>query len=65
MSWNTSLIWIPRPAKTTMLRIHNEGSAECGVYPRPQAERKVAEVLALAVRHGHPLQCERRLKTVR
>jgi len=45
-------------ARATMLRIHNEGVAECGFYPRPEAEHKVAEVLAFAERHRHPLQCD-------
>ena len=44
-------------AKNTMLRIHNEGAGECGFYLREEAERKVAEVLAFAERHEHPLQC--------
>ena len=44
-------------ATHTMLRIHNEGAAECGFYPRQEAEQKVAEVLAFAERHCHPLQC--------
>jgi ATP-dependent Clp protease adaptor protein ClpS len=39
-------------AKNTMLRIHNEGAGECGFYLREEAERKVAEVLAFAERHG-------------
>ena len=44
-------------AKRTMFRIHNEGTADCGFYPNQEAERKVAEVLAFAVQHGHPLRC--------
>jgi ATP-dependent Clp protease adaptor protein ClpS len=44
-------------AERTMFLVHNEGAADCGFYPRQEAERKVAEVLAFAVRHGHPLQC--------
>jgi ATP-dependent Clp protease adaptor protein ClpS len=44
-------------AMATMLRIHNEGAAECGFYPRPEAEQKVTEVLAFAECHRHPLQC--------
>jgi len=47
----------PETAKRTMLRIHNEGAGECGFYPRQEAEQKVAEVVAFAERHGHPLQC--------
>jgi ATP-dependent Clp protease adaptor protein ClpS len=44
-------------ATNTMLRVHNEGTADCGFYPRREAEQKVAEVLAFAGRHRHPLQC--------
>jgi ATP-dependent Clp protease adaptor protein ClpS len=44
-------------ATLTMLRVHNEGTAECGFYPRQEAEKKVTEVLAFAERHRHPLQC--------
>jgi ATP-dependent Clp protease adaptor protein ClpS len=44
-------------AKSIMFRIHNEGAADCGFYPRREAEQKVAEVLAFAKRHHHPLQC--------
>ena len=45
-------------AKRTVHRIDSEGSAECGFYPRAEAERKVADVLAFAERHRHPLQCD-------
>lgn len=41
-----------------MLKVHNEGSAICGVYPKDIAETKVAQVLAFAAQHGHPLRCE-------
>lgn len=44
-------------AKQMMFHIHKEGAAKCGSYPRLEAEQKVAEVLAFAERHGHPLQC--------
>jgi ATP-dependent Clp protease adaptor protein ClpS len=41
-----------------MLRVHNEGVAECGVYAEEEeAKTKVAAVLALAREHQHPLQC--------
>jgi ATP-dependent Clp protease adaptor protein ClpS len=49
MDWET--------ATQTMLRIHDQSSAECGFYPRQEAEQKVADVLAFAERHRHPLQC--------
>jgi ATP-dependent Clp protease adaptor protein ClpS len=44
-------------AMQVMLKVHNEGSAVCGVYPRDIAETKVAQVSAYAVQHGHPLRC--------
>lgn len=44
-------------AQRLILRIHNRGAAECGFYPREIAEQKVAEVMALAHTHGHPLEC--------
>jgi ATP-dependent Clp protease adaptor protein ClpS len=44
-------------AATLVLRIHNEGRAVCGTYRRDEAEKKVADVLAIAAKHKHPLQC--------
>jgi len=40
-----------------MLKVHNEGSAECGVYSRDVAETKGAQVTEFAQQHGHPLRC--------
>jgi ATP-dependent Clp protease adaptor protein ClpS len=40
-----------------MYRIHNEGKAICGTYSHEEAEKKVADVLAFAAKHKHPLQC--------
>jgi ATP-dependent Clp protease adaptor protein ClpS len=40
-----------------MLKIHHEGRAVCGVYPKDIAATKVELVLAAARRDGHPLQC--------
>lgn len=45
-------------ATQVMLKVHQEGSAACGVYPRDIAETKVAQVSAFAKQHGHPLRCE-------
>ena len=39
-----------------MLRIHNEGKAICGIYGLEDAKKKVADILALAREHKHPLQ---------
>jgi ATP-dependent Clp protease adaptor protein ClpS len=44
-------------ALQTMLKVHNEGSAVCGVYSRDIAETKVAQVAEYAKKHGHPLRC--------
>lgn len=44
-------------AMQVMLKVHNEGSAICGVYSKDIAETKVAQVSAYAVQHGHPLRC--------
>ncbi len=44
-------------ATMIMLQIHNEGSAVCGVYPKDIAGTKVAQVMAFATQHGHPLRC--------
>jgi ATP-dependent Clp protease adaptor protein ClpS len=40
-----------------MLRTHNEGIVECGIYSREMAKTKAAQMIALARKHGHPLQC--------
>jgi ATP-dependent Clp protease adaptor protein ClpS len=40
-----------------MLKVHHEGKAVCGAYPRDLAETKVMRVMKHARAHGHPLQC--------
>ncbi|HMH00001.1 MAG TPA: ATP-dependent Clp protease adapter ClpS [Terriglobales bacterium] len=40
-----------------MLRIHNEGIAECGAYSHEIAAAKATQVVAFAREHQHPLQC--------
>ena len=40
-----------------MLTVHKKGLAVVGVYSREIAETKVAQVLDMAQRHEHPLQC--------
>ncbi|MDR2195169.1 MAG: ATP-dependent Clp protease adapter ClpS [Gallionellaceae bacterium] len=45
-------------ATQIMLKVHQEGSAVCGVYPKDVAETKVLQVSAFAKQHGHPLRCE-------
>jgi len=44
-------------AMQVMLKVRNEGSAVCGVYPRDIAETKVQQVVGYATQHGHPLRC--------
>jgi ATP-dependent Clp protease adaptor protein ClpS len=44
-------------ALQTMLKVHSEGSAVCGVYSLDVAETKVTQVSAFAKQHGHPLRC--------
>ena len=44
-------------ATLIMLKIHHEGKAVCGVYPKDVAATKVELVVAAARRVGHPLQC--------
>jgi ATP-dependent Clp protease adaptor protein ClpS len=40
-----------------MLKIHRDGSGECGVYTVEQASTIVARVAELAGRNGYPLRC--------
>jgi ATP-dependent Clp protease adaptor protein ClpS len=42
-------------ATRIMLEVHVKGSGVAGVYPRDQAETKVAQVTAEAERNGFPL----------
>jgi ATP-dependent Clp protease adaptor protein ClpS len=39
-----------------MLRVHHEGSAECGTYSHQEATRLVDDVAAFARSYRHPLQ---------
>ena len=45
-------------ATQVMLKVHREGFAICGVYPKDIAESKVAQVTVFAKQHEHPLRCE-------
>jgi len=40
-----------------MRRIHDEGFAECGIYPHEIAKAKATQVVGFARKHRHPLQC--------
>ena len=44
-------------ATVTMLRIHHDGEADCGVYGLDVAETKVARVMDYAVANEYPLRC--------
>src|ERR1700682_3545390 len=44
-------------ATQVMLQIHREGMGVCGTYTREVAAAKVDQVLGIARRHQHPLQC--------
>ena len=44
-------------ATTIMLHVHQNGVGVCGIFTYEVAETKVAQVLDLARRHEHPLQC--------
>lgn len=45
-------------AQQIMLKVHNEGSAVCGVYSRDVAESKINQVMDFAKQNGHPLRCD-------
>ena len=44
-------------ATQVMLQIHREGMGVCGTYTREVAAAKVDQVVSIARRHQHPLQC--------
>ncbi len=44
-------------ATRVMLQVHREGMGVCGTYTREVAAAKVEQVVDLARRHQHPLQC--------
>ncbi|MBY0578443.1 MAG: ATP-dependent Clp protease adapter ClpS [Burkholderiales bacterium] len=44
-------------ATQIMLKVHREGKAVCGVYPKDIAETKVEQVVAFARQNEHPLRC--------
>ena len=44
-------------ATQVMLQVHREGMGVCGTYTREVAAAKVDQVLDIARRHQHPLQC--------
>lgn len=47
----------PEEATKIMLHVHQNGVGVCGVYTYEVAETKVAQVVDMARRHQHPLQC--------
>ena len=44
-------------ATEVMLNVHRSGVGVCGVYSFEVAETKVTQVMGLAQRNEHPLQC--------
>lgn len=44
-------------ATETMLKVHNQGYAICGIFTKDVAETKAAQVLEYAREHQHPLFC--------
>ena len=44
-------------ATQVMLQVHREGMGVCGTYVREVAATKRDQVIDLAQRHQHPLQC--------
>ena len=44
-------------ATRIMLHVHQKGVGVCGIYTYEVAETKVAQVMDLARRNEHPLQC--------
>ena len=46
-----------REAMTIMLHVHEKGVGICGCYPYDIAETKAAQVVGVARKNEHPLQC--------
>ncbi|HEY3178200.1 MAG TPA: ATP-dependent Clp protease adapter ClpS [Casimicrobiaceae bacterium] len=44
-------------ATLVMLQVHREGMGVCGTYTREVAAAKVDQVIEIARKHQHPLQC--------
>jgi ATP-dependent Clp protease adaptor protein ClpS len=44
-------------ATRTMMQVHTEGRAPCGLFTFEIAEAKVEQANSYAQQHGHPLQC--------
>ena len=44
-------------ATQVMLQVHREGMGVCGTYTREVAVAKVGQVIDIARKHQHPLQC--------
>ncbi|MBA5727323.1 ATP-dependent Clp protease adapter ClpS [Bombella sp. TMW2.1889] len=47
----------PEQARAIMLEVHNRGSGVCGIFTYEIAETKVGQVMDLAQKNQHPLQC--------
>lgn len=47
----------PEKANQTMMQVHRQGQAQCGVFSFEVAESKVEQSNSFAQQRGHPLQC--------
>ncbi len=48
----------PAEAVQIMLRVHNEGKGNCGLFPKQIAETKITQVEKRARDSGFPLRCQ-------
>jgi ATP-dependent Clp protease adaptor protein ClpS len=44
-------------ATTTMMQVHYQGKAVCGLYSKDVAETKAERVISIARKDGYPLLC--------
>ena len=56
-SWKVFFGKSREEATEIMLHVHQRGVGVCGVYTYEVAETKVTQVMDLARRNQHPLQC--------
>jgi ATP-dependent Clp protease adaptor protein ClpS len=49
--------YTPMDFVVVVLQVHREGMGVCGTYTREVASAKVEQVINIARKHQHPLQC--------